>query len=171
MLLFNVTDPVRIGSLLMRSISQGKALTLKARIQSTKCNYKCGAERENKECQFEGRNQQRNQPTVQPNVDRFSRSLMGITFVSQLCNNFVLVRSQKSHSQPVKSLARYHFLGLTPYCGNYVLGPRTIPLISNILAVIRRWSSVVIDAIFSSPHQMTLSSKYRFSHFGLRFPA
>ena len=122
--LFRERDPVRIGSPLMRSTSQGEALTLKAQIQSIKCNYKCGMERENKECQFEGRNQQRNQPT---DANHFSHSLICITFVSQLCNNSVLVRSQKSHSQPVKSLTSYHFLGLSQYCGNYVLTHGRLP--------------------------------------------
>ena len=101
-------EPVRIGSPLMRSTSQGKALTLEARIQSIKCKYKCVAEQENKKCLLEGRIQQRNQRTAQPNnpnrrrsADRSPRSLICIKFVLQLCNNSVLTHLQKSHSYPV----------------------------------------------------------------------
>ena len=39
-------DPVQMCSPLMRSTSQGEALTFEAQIQSIKCNFKCGAEQE-----------------------------------------------------------------------------------------------------------------------------
>ena len=51
----DVIVPVTAGSSLMRSTSQGKALTLEARIQSIKCNYKSVASQSNKNYLFKGK--------------------------------------------------------------------------------------------------------------------